>query len=208
MVYWECDPGYWDKEKTGKNKREDTQDPIEGLSAAFTSSFPSLDDYTELLRAYVSRVLSYSEDSLFSFLEITTALGRVFAGGFVSGLPMMFFDIALLWESHVTSTQRALVLDTHKNPCLPSWSWVGWEGKVSTHNWEAGNCHIKKSSRYGGITLHRVGSILQWSVSEVLESSKKQINVSWQCFLATIPTMPFGCFSRIIAGLDQTSILT
>ena len=146
MVYWECDAGYWDEEKTGKNKRKDTQDPIEGLSAAFTSSFPSLDDYTELLRAYTSRVLSYSKDSLFAFSGITTALGRVFAGGFVSGLPMMFFDIALLWEPYGTSTWRAPVLDTHKNPCLPSWSWVGWEGKVSTHSWEAGNCCIKKSS--------------------------------------------------------------
>ena len=31
--------------------------------------------------------------------------------------------------------------------------------------------------------MHRVESILQWSVSEDLESSKKQINVSWQLYI-------------------------
>lgn len=59
---------------------------------------------------YSRRRLTLVDDTLAAFAGIAHVLSRVFAGGFVFGMPLMFLDIALLWRP----------------PFLPSWSWIGW----------------------------------------------------------------------------------
>jgi hypothetical protein len=161
-------------------------DQVKGLSVVFALRFLSFSGYGDLVCEYGKRVLSYPEDSLFAFAGITTALSRVFQGGFLSGLPLMFLDIALLWEPSGISKRRASLLDSQISPCLPSWSWVGWEGEISIHNWNAGMNYIKRSSNRlveGSMTWHRIASILQWSVSEELQSNREQIIGSWQQYM-------------------------
>jgi hypothetical protein len=181
MVQWECDYDFWDEER--QQLKMDRLDEVRGLSVIFALSFPSFSGYGNLVCEYGKRVLSYPEDSLFAFSGITTALNRVFCGGFLSGLPLMFLDIALLWEPDGISRRRAPALGSHIRPCLPSWSWVGWEGEISVRNWDAGRYYIKKSEVpfvTGSRTWHRVTPILLWGVCEDLKMARKQIGCSWQ----------------------------
>ena len=62
------------------------------------------------------------DDTLKAFMGITHVLSRVFPGGFVFGMPLMFLDIALLWRPQASIRRRALT----RPPFLPSWSWMGW----------------------------------------------------------------------------------
>jgi hypothetical protein len=50
--------------------------------------------------------LTYESDTLNAFSGVTNALTRVFEGGFIFGLPQIFFDAALLWQPEKTLTRR------------------------------------------------------------------------------------------------------
>jgi hypothetical protein len=42
--------------------------------------------------------LTYEEDCLSAFSGLASAMSLSFVGGFLCGLPELFFDIALLWQ--------------------------------------------------------------------------------------------------------------
>ncbi|KAF1809708.1 hypothetical protein P152DRAFT_461087 [Eremomyces bilateralis CBS 781.70] len=89
------------------------------LVGIFSMPFPSLYGYFRLAAGYNSRGFSYPEDAVFAFAGITTALTRIFPGGFISGLPQMFFDVALLWQPERAATRR-IKRNTSTNAYLPS----------------------------------------------------------------------------------------
>jgi hypothetical protein len=125
MVHWECDVDQWDEEKHQVKRKDNDIDNLRYLSAVFTVSYPSISGYRELVQAYQNRELTHPEDSLFAFSGITTVLSQVFPGGFISGLPTMFFDAALLWQSQSPMLWRIPGMKSGETPCLPSWSWIG-----------------------------------------------------------------------------------
>jgi hypothetical protein len=51
---------------------------------------------------YNMRQLTYPDDELAAFSGVLSTLSRTFTGGFVWGLPQMFFDVALLWQPFYT----------------------------------------------------------------------------------------------------------
>jgi len=57
-----------------------------------------------------------------------------FPGGFLYGLPINAFDIALLWQPFEVMTRRQSRRDGV--PQLPSWSWVGWQGRIHWDCWK------------------------------------------------------------------------
>lgn len=90
------------------------------------SSWPDMDNYARIVMDYTMRRLSFVEDTERAFAGITSVLSKVFPGGFVWGMPVMFFEVALLWQPQVSIRRKVLPLDsTHLN-ALPSWSWMGW----------------------------------------------------------------------------------
>ncbi|KUJ11314.1 HET-domain-containing protein [Mollisia scopiformis] len=182
MVQWECNGNYWREERDKVHKNVRLGSP-RYLSEIFVTPFPSLSGYVDLIQEYGKREFTNPEDALFAFSGITTVLNRTFSGGFIAGLPSMFLDIALLWQPTFTMRRRTTMIKSDMLPCLPSWSWVGWIGPTSSQSWDPGQCYIKRSSQprvKGSMTSHRVIPIVQWSVSETLQSTKKQVFRPWE----------------------------
>lgn len=116
--------------------REESQD------LTTLSSVPDLRLYIELVCRYSNRSLTYDQDVLPAFSGVLEALSRrSFLGGFICGLPALFFDSALLWQPLLKARRRFPIgIGTRIAPMapLPSWSWVGWQCLVDPDSFEGG----------------------------------------------------------------------
>ena len=83
---------------------------------------PSLGRWGMLVQDYTMRTLTYGHDAIRAFAGATEIMGSTFPGGIVHGLPIFFFDIAMLWQPENSGA-------VHR-PGQPSWSWTGWKGSV------------------------------------------------------------------------------
>ena len=85
-----------------------------------------------------NRNLTFPADKLYTIAGLMAVWNRLFHGGFICGLPQMFFDDALLWQLcnilHRISQESC---DSDKD-VLPSWSWAGWEGEIESFLWASG----------------------------------------------------------------------
>ena len=88
------------------------------------------------------RELAFQWDVLDSFAGVISVMNGSFPGRFHYGLPVMYFDIALLWqpksELHRRTTQtQAADVPMLNQQRVPSWSWVGWQGELNLTLWNA-----------------------------------------------------------------------
>ncbi|KAK0616868.1 heterokaryon incompatibility protein-domain-containing protein [Immersiella caudata] len=74
---------------------------------------------------YLSRDFTYPVDIVPAFAGISSVLSKVFDGGFLFGIPEMFFDAALLWEGRRCNYKLREDRDV-STLTVPSWSWMGW----------------------------------------------------------------------------------
>ena len=93
------------------------------------TSWPNFSLYKELVEKYSERNLTVPGDYLNAFGAIISIASRSMKGGILHGLPEMTFDGMLLWLPAEPLHRRkdasgAILRD------FPSWSWVGWAGKV------------------------------------------------------------------------------
>jgi hypothetical protein len=176
----------------------------------FTINHPDLRSFNYLVSNYNWRELSYPEDALAAFSGITTALRRTFAGGFLCGLPVMFFDVGLLWHGTQTLDRRVSCKLSVVGDCLPSWSWAGWRGEVYPWSWYQGMDYIKHSSRhnYGSGTGRRIIPILEWQSRECINSMAKPIQPSWHSYRSRFITgdeeVPNGWSRYIYQPTDES----
>ncbi|KAI1761589.1 heterokaryon incompatibility protein-domain-containing protein [Hypoxylon sp. FL1150] len=90
--------------------------------------------YLRMVREYNGRILTDPADGMRAFAGVTGRMEAEFPGGFVWGIPVINFEAAFLWRNDGIMVQRN---ETH--PCsrqLPSWSWVGWQGRITGSHWE------------------------------------------------------------------------
>jgi hypothetical protein len=80
-----------------------------------------LDTLASLLHSYGGRKLTKEEDRLRAFSGVLKALGDLMGTEFFFGLPLKFFDVALLLEILPTSSRV-------RSGEFPTWSWCGWTG--------------------------------------------------------------------------------
>ncbi|KAF1813811.1 HET-domain-containing protein, partial [Eremomyces bilateralis CBS 781.70] len=154
VARWECPHSFWSEYNWQSVSQGGTissaipgTDEPESIEV-FSVPFASLSGYLKLLGRYNDRDLSYQKDSLFAFAGITTALSRVFPGGFISGIPQMFFDIALLWQPIGDAKRRTPNRTSGSKSLLPSWSWAGWQCKVDYRSCDPAFSYFK-SSKFG-----------------------------------------------------------
>jgi hypothetical protein len=69
--------------------------PLRDQWPLFSRAFPGFYGYRELVRESNQKRLGRPEDALEPFADIISALSRIFDGGFLPGLPEMFFDVVL-----------------------------------------------------------------------------------------------------------------
>lgn len=147
--------------------------------------YPSLTVYSRLLEDFNRRDLKYPQDCLSAIAGMLPLYNKVFKGGFLCGLPEMFFDAALLWQPGGDLTRRVPV-ETGKryrfaNELLPSWSWVGWQGEVDFHGWSTGNDFVAGCRGWISPSWQQTSPVTIWYTTNDASGigEKRRIEVEW-----------------------------
>ncbi|KAG0603161.1 hypothetical protein M758_10G070800 [Ceratodon purpureus] len=146
QVYWECQTATWCEDSIWE-----TTNPLiyrHCFSAdEFRLPWNNINEgefegkYRKLVEEYTRRKLTHESDCLNAFTGIMNALGRGTGDPkqeFKWGLPLSFLANALkwrgnfmFWENFVLERSTKEHFISTKLSCpFPSWSWVGWVGKV------------------------------------------------------------------------------
>jgi hypothetical protein len=92
--------------------------------------------WSYLVEDYTSRSLSYPSDTLLGISGIQAMLSTAAGGDCVSGLPEEVFDASLFWipSRHGAFKRRTHIVSSPDSSSFyaPSWSWIGWEGRVES----------------------------------------------------------------------------
>lgn len=154
--------------------------PVAGLN---NSPWPDMIRYTRLMALFNERDLTFPEDVLDAFVSCLAHLSSVFPGGFISGLPTMCFDAALLWQPWAFLKRRNPRRLSAGETILPSWFWAGWEGIINSESWRsAANYQFEYSpiSDIPQYTSWRTISTVQWTYSKTLTSERSLITMPLQ----------------------------
>jgi len=81
----------------------------------------AISSYISCVEAYSRRHLSYADDGLNAFAGISKVLESDLETTLFYGLPIKYFELALLWSPKANQSRRE---------AFPSWSWAGWSGPV------------------------------------------------------------------------------
>ena len=130
-IRWECTAAIWREHVEPSPHIHAYHNEVTRFQTLLQPSAPDFLSLENVLRIYNNRLFTYPEDALNAFAGISYLCSPAFAGGFVSGLPVASFDIALLWQPASTKFRRRTAKHQNANHCLPSWSWAGWSGPVS-----------------------------------------------------------------------------
>jgi hypothetical protein len=126
------------------------------------------------------RNLTYPEDILDAFAGILTHLSRSFPGGFISGLPQMCFDAALLWQPWTPMIRRKAIGRSASDAVLPSWSWAGWAGNMNSESWRSAANYLFETDdevNKGQQCSWKTISTVKWTYSVDLDSRHKEIKI-------------------------------
>jgi hypothetical protein len=145
--------------------------------------WPDMLRYTRLMSLFNEQDLTFPEDVLDAFAGCLHHLSRIFPVGFVSGLPAMCFDAALLWQPWVQMKRRQSRRLPQDETVLPSWSWAGWEGVINSESWRSAANYqyegpVTQNPRLG--SFWKTFSTVQWQYSETLTSERHAINIPSQ----------------------------
>ncbi|KAI0122088.1 heterokaryon incompatibility protein-domain-containing protein [Daldinia grandis] len=142
-------------------------------------STPNFRLYMELICRYNHRNLTYAQDALPAISGVLDALTRGFSGGFISGLPAIFLDSALLWQPLVKAKRRAYSdKKPESSPPLPSWSWAGWQCLVDPASLESGlDYEVRDGVLRGGVAKPtwswRTRKLVDWIGSTTVDDECK-----------------------------------
>ncbi|CAI6341255.1 unnamed protein product [Periconia digitata] len=144
--------------------------------------WPDMNRYARLVALFNDRNLTFPEDVMDAFAGVLSHLSHVFPGGFITGLPVMCFDAALLWQPFSPVRRRQSLRRPIPESTLPSWSWAGWAGNLNSQAWRsAANYQFEGDRTYSVDQCSwKTTSTVEWSYSLTLESPKKPIKPSIQ----------------------------
>ncbi|KAL9621162.1 MAG: hypothetical protein Q9160_004413 [Pyrenula sp. 1 TL-2023] len=159
---------------------------IFGNDRVLAAPSPDLKAYFQLVQDYNCRNFSYPEDALPAFTAIMHPLENKYVGGFFCGLPVLFFDIALLWQPICPGTsglKRRLPVKSTRADCLPSWSWAGWEGPVELNH---DNDALYILPPFKNFTLsmspNQLISTVRWYGYDTQTGAKWRIQSNWDLY--------------------------
>lgn len=177
-VHWMCQRSVWEEHLCLGVEADKYINPRMG---EIMRGMPNLLALGNLIGHYNQRTLTYDEDALPGIFGLLTVFSRCFLGGFLCGIPEMFFEAALSWRPQWDHTDlRRRVPSDEPNPgqlrpcTLPSWSWVGWEGLVDISQYEAGPTNPR------AWWMKETFPITEWYTCESpTTSQRRRIKNSW-----------------------------
>lgn len=132
-LLWVCGRGRWGEEQHGYLRDHSFNKDLASTSW-MKEPFPDFIIIQDAAQDFNTRYFTYEADTVKAFLGIQNHIGYSFLGGLNHGHPEIFFDISLTWKCHRESelTRRTgLAANSVCGYSPPSWSWMGWRGKVS-----------------------------------------------------------------------------
>jgi ankyrin repeat protein len=180
-IFWDCQRSVWDKDELIPGANAGTNGlytgPYYEIARRMSSiSWPDFGMYIEMISLYNSRDLSYPQDALPAFSGILNSLARSFPSGFISGLPRLFLDIALLWQPFSKAKRRTAKEGGTTAPprLLPSWSWCGWQCPVDPFSLRTGLAYLDHEDYQSRALSWQTQGLVQWSVlSEDMQQEQR-----------------------------------
>lgn len=130
-VKWECNCVQWDEHL---HYRAESETPMNSnVASGLKSRIPNMISLASVVADFNEKNLTYDEDVLNAFSGIQTHFNGIFPSGLFFGHPEFFFDISLCWYGW-GNLRRRTVSDKFTGDSLhnglPSWSWMGWQGRT------------------------------------------------------------------------------
>lgn len=140
QVFWNCQQAYFCEESCFEVPRFQVKHyyPSVHKLGLLQLAEPSSDlwqIYKDLIHNYMLRDLTHEGDVYAACQGILVAMGTSTKTGFLWGLPLSRFELALAWESFHGVKRRTALSTFPMSPSeelttFPSWSWMGWAGDV------------------------------------------------------------------------------
>ncbi|KAF2235042.1 HET-domain-containing protein [Viridothelium virens] len=105
------------------------------LFSRYSSESDAFRAYCNFISVYMRRQLSYPEDILDAVSGLLKVFERSMDTSFISGLPIRWFDHALLWELYDPASRRKSRTLGETEQRFPSWSWTGWSAGSEPPFW-------------------------------------------------------------------------
>lgn len=128
MVFWRCHEQFWQQDFLHSS---DTHWRVS--RPLLPPPWPSLIYLGSLASEFAKRELTYPSDCIAAISGVIAYLEPHFPGGFLFGMPELWFDIALLWEPGDNFLEDRFRQD--EVACVPSWSWARWKGNINFRAW-------------------------------------------------------------------------
>lgn len=161
-----------------------TGHPFEERDFTMNSDYPSLTVFSRMLQDFNQRKFKCPQDCHPAFAGMLPCYAKVFQGGILYGLPEMFFDAVLLWQPSGDLVRRVRVeLGTSSrfaNDGLPTWSWVGWQGKVDFTGWSTANDFVAACSGRISRPFQQTSPVTTWYTgTHPGTTARRKIDVEW-----------------------------
>ncbi|KAF2831531.1 HET-domain-containing protein [Ophiobolus disseminans] len=145
------------------------------------SPWPDMIRYARLVTLFNDRDLKYPQDVFNAFAGCLHQLSSVFPGGFISSLPVMCFDAALLWQPWKPLTRRHSKAAPERDSVLPSWTWAGWAGVLHSESWRSAANYQLTNDEGSQQCSWRTFSTVCWYYSDNLTSKRQMVKVAREC---------------------------
>lgn len=164
--------------------------------------WPDVRQYIEMVREYNNRQLTFPADRLQAIAGLIAVWNRSFHGGFICGLPQMFFDDALLWQPCSPLQRRTTKPCGNTRVLLPSWSWAGWEGEIQSSRWASQWDYLSLAFRKKAV-VWKLTSTVKWFYGES-HQHRQPVDVSSHryrgCFTDESVPLPPGWSRKLAAA--------
>lgn len=165
-MFWDCQRCMWDGEGLVPAILNSLRTKT---TSRFSNAWPDFSFYLNLVCPYNGRELSNPADGLKAFSGILNAMSPAFPGGFISGLPRVFLDHALLWQPLGVGFRR---IDQCKDgrsrslSRLPSWAWCGWQCVIGPQSLVSGMAYIDRDECQKVVGSWRTKKLVVWYASD------------------------------------------
>lgn len=181
-VNWECLYDSWHELQDVSDLKVDTFYTDSQITGLRTTPWPDMLRFSRLVAMYITRKLTFPEDILDAFAGVLSHLSTTFQGSFISGLPQMCFDAALLWQPWKGQLRRRRsVKCAETEAVIPSWSWVGWAGAaLHSESWRSAASYQYESFQTPEVQQcsWKTISTVSWYYSITTNSPRKPIKVT------------------------------
>lgn len=130
LLEWHCQCAKW-TEYLRILPEEDENWALSASQRQLMKLVPSVWEYADMMTTFNTKSLTMQEDAPRAFAGIQAMLHRVHPGGLIYGLSEFFFEVHLAWTSETGDIKRRTVSPVSGARPLPSWSWLGWQGRVN-----------------------------------------------------------------------------